>query len=175
MLRKTKTTDLASKSGENARGRSLAVRSPSDWFAEMDRWFGDLRSEFEQNLWGAPITHSGREGHLATREPLVNLVDDGRELVLTAELPGVRKEDLEIEVTSDGIEIAAETRSETEASGEDYAYRERSFASFRRALPFPDDVIADQAEAKLTDGVLEVRLPKKEPSPKREPVKVRVA
>ncbi len=173
MMRKTKKTDLASKSGENDEPRDLTAHTPSDWFTEMDRWFDELRTEFEQKFWG-PIAPFGREGSLTARQPLVDLADNGREFVLTAELPGVRKEDLNLQVTPEGIEIGAETRGEREENGKDYAYRERSYSSFRRVLPFPEEVLPNQVEAKLTDGVLEVKLPKKEPTPKREPVKVRV-
>ncbi len=173
MIRKTKKTDLASKAGDDAQERAMVPRSASDWFTEMDRWFDNLREEFEQKFWG-PIAPLGREGFGATRQPLVDLADNGREFVLTAELPGVRKEDLNLQVTPEGIEIGADSQQEREESGEDYAYRERSYASFRRVLPFPEEILPDQVEAKLTDGVLEVRLPKKEPTPKREPVKVRV-
>lgn len=173
MMRKSKKTDLASKSGENAGQRGLVARTPSDWFTEMDRWFDDLRTEFEQRFWG-PIAPSGSERVLESRRPLVDLADHGREFVLTAELPGVRKEDLDLQVTPDGIEIGAESRGEREENGKAYAYRERSYSSFRRVLPFPEEVLPDQVEAKLTEGVLEVRLPKKDPTPKREPVKVRV-
>ena len=171
MMRKNKKTDLASTSG--SRGRSLVPRDASDWFTEMDRWFDDLRNGFEQKFWG-PVAPFGREGLLSSRQPLVDLADNGREFVLTAELPGVRKEDLDLRVTPDGIEIGAETQRDREETGEAYAYRERSYSSFRRVLPLPEEVLPDQVEAKLTDGVLEVRLPKKEPTPKREPVKVRV-
>lgn len=173
MLRKTKKTDLASKPGENATERSLAPHGTSDWFAEMDRWFDDLRNEFEQRFWG-PVAPFGREGAPATRQPLVDLADNGREFVLTAELPGVKKEDLDIQVTPEGIEIGAEAQREREETGNDYAYRERSYSSFRRVLPFPEEVLPDRVAAKLTDGVLEVRLPKKESTPKREPMKVRI-
>ncbi len=173
MVRKSKKTELASKSGENAPERALLPRDTSDGFTGMDRWFDDLRKEFERKFWGA-VTPLGREGLPAPREPLVDLVDDGSEFVLTAELPGVKKEDLDIRVTPEGVELGAETQQEKEDRGKGYAYRERSYASFRRVLPFPEEVLPDRVEAKLTDGVLEVRLPKKEPSPKREPVKVRV-
>ncbi len=173
MMRKSKTTDLASTTDERTDERAVLPRTASDWFTEMDRWFDDLRSEFERKFWG-PIAPFGREGVLATRQPPVDLADNGREFVLRAELPGVKKEDLDVQVTPDGIEIGAETRAEQEESGKDYAYRERSYSSFRRVLPFPEEVLADRVEAKLTDSVLEVRLPKKEPTPKRAPVKVRV-
>ena len=173
MMRKSKKTDLASKPAEPTVERSIAPRTTSDWFVEMDRWFDDLRSEFEQKFWG-PIAPFARESVLAMRQPPVDLADNGREFILTAELPGVKKEDLNLQVTPEGIELGAETNREREESGKDYAYRERSYASFRRVLPLPEDVLPDQAEAKLSDGVLEVRLPKKEPTPKREPVRVRV-
>ncbi len=173
MMRKNKKTDLAPKADDHTEERALVPRTSSDWFTEMDRWFDDLRTEFEQKFRG-PGAPFGRDGVLATRKPLVDLADHGPEFVLTAELPGVKKEDLDIQVTPDGIEIGAESHGEQEESGKDYAYRERSYASFRRVLPFPEEILADRVEAKLTDGVLEVRLPKKVPSPKREPLKVRV-
>lgn len=173
MMRKTKKTDVASKPEENVAERALAPRNTTDWFTEMDRWFDDLRNDFEQKFWG-PVAPSGRAGVFGTRQPPVDLADNGREFVLTAELPGVKREDLDLQVTPEGIEIGAETNQEREDAGKDYAYRERSSWSFRRILPFPEEVLPDQVEAKLTNGVLEVRLPKKEPTPKREPVKVRV-
>lgn len=172
MMRKTKKTDLASKSRENE-DRGLAARGPADWFAEMDRWFDGLRTAFDPKFSG-PLAPLGRERAFGAREPVVDLADHGKEFLVTAELPGVRKEDLDLQVTPHGIEIRTETHGEREESDQDYAYRERSHASYRRVLPFPEEVVADQAEATLKDGVLEVRLPKKGPTSKRAPVKVRV-
>lgn len=172
MIRKHKRTDLASRSGGSHSERTLTPRR-SDWFTDVDRWFDDLRGEFEQRFWG-PVAPFGRDGLVAARQPLVDLADNGREFILTAELPGVKGEDLDIQVTSEGIEIGAETQKETRGTRNDYAYRERTHSSFRRLLPFPEEVLPERVASKLTDGVLEVRLPKKEPTPKREPVKVRV-
>ncbi len=174
MTRKSKKTDSASKPNDRTEPQALAPRTSSDRFTDMDRWFHDLRTEFERAFWG-PVAPFGREEFLASRRPLVDLADNGREFVLTAELPSVKKEDLDIQVTPDGIEIGAETHAEQEDNGKDYTYRERSYSSFRRVLPFPEEVLAEQVDAKLTNGVLEVRLPKKEPTPKRAPVQVRVA
>ena len=173
MMRKSKKTDLASKSGESTPEQALRPRGTSDRFSEMDQWFDELRNQFEQKFWGT-LAPFEQEGLPATRQPLVDLADNGSEFVLTAELPGVKKEDLDIQVTPEGIELGAETQREMEHSGKDYTYRERSHSSFRRLLQFPEEVLPDRVEAKLTDGVLEVRLPKKEPAPKREPVTVRV-
>lgn len=171
MMRKNKDTDLA-KAQHEFQGRALEERRPWELFEDMDRWFSDLRSEFDRKFWGS-LTPFGGES-LAVREPLVDLADAGREYVLRADLPGVAKEDLDLRVTPDWIELAAETRSENEVNEKDYAYRERSYRSFRRSLTFPEEVLAEDAKATLKDGVLEVRLPKKEPTPRHEPVQVRV-
>jgi len=171
MMRKNKNTDLA-KSTDASRDRALEARSAWDRLEDMDRWFEDLRREFDRKFWGPLAPRS--EGGLAVREPLVDLADTGREYVLKADLPGVSKEDLDLRVTPDGIELSAESTQEREENEMDYAYRERTYRSFRRTLPFPEEVLADQVKASLKDGVLEVRLPKKEPSPRHEPVQVRV-
>jgi len=173
MMRKQKKTDLASKPAEGVSGPSLVSRDSWDWFQDLDRWFDDLRTEFERKL-GSPLTPFDREAGLAVRRPLMDLADRGSEYVLTAELPGVRKEDLDLRVTPDGLELAAQTSREKEENGRDYAYRERAYESFHRRIAFPAEVVADRVDAKLKDGVLEVRLPKKEPDPAREPVQVRV-
>ncbi len=171
MIHKTKDKDLA-KAEDEPRERAIEARRPRDLFEDMDRWFSDLRNEFDRKFWGS-LTPLGEEGFLV-RQPLVDLADTGREYVLKADLPGVAKENLELNVTPEGIELSAETRSEKDENGKDYAYRERSYRSFRRSLSFPEEVLADDAKATLKDGVLEVRLPKKEPTPRHAPVKVRV-
>ncbi len=173
MLRKTKGTDLAPKEEERDSGRALARRAPNAWFEEMDRWFDEFRRDFESRFWG-PFWPAEMETRMQVRQPLVDLADNGREFVVKAELPGVNKEDLDIRVTDDGVELKAESEREKEEKEKDYHYRERAYSSFHRTLSFPEEVLADQAEAKLKDGVLEVSVPKKQPTPKREPVKVRV-
>lgn len=171
MMHKNKSADLA-KTEDEPRKPAIETRRPWDLFEDMDRWFSDLRSEFDRKFWGS-LSADGADD-LATRQPLVDLADTGREYVLKADLPGVSKEDLDLRVTPEGIELSAEIRSEKEENGKDYAYRERAYRSFRRALAFPEAVLADEVKATLKDGVLEVRLPKKEPTPRHEPVKVRV-
>lgn len=171
-MRKTKTPDAKAESEH--RGLSPAdVRGPRSWFEEMDVWFDDFRREFEGRFWG-PLARWGQQATFGTRAPLVDLADAGREFLVKAELPGVSKEDLDIRVTEDGIEVNAAMHRDKEESEKGYYYRERSYRSFHRALAFPEKVLPDQAEAALKDGILEVRVPKKEPTAKQEPVRVRV-
>lgn len=79
-------------------------------------------------------------------------------------MPGVHKEDITIDLTPERVEINAESSKETERKEEEYIYRERGYASYRRALDLPSDVQPDTAEASFKNGVLERNLPKKEPT-----------
>jgi len=148
-----------------------ATPSPFAWFDEMDRWFDSFRRTFEDRFWGVPLERW--DGDIV-REPLVDLVDKGSEFVVRAELPGVSKDDVDVQVTPDGIEIRAEANRVREENEKNYAFRERSYQALHRILAFPQEVKADLASATLKDGVLEVRVPKKEPTPAVTPVKVPV-
>jgi HSP20 family protein len=163
------------KTGASAGQASLARTTPSPfaWFEDVDRWFDSLRRDFEDRFWGRSL---GRvEGSdLAIREPLVDLIDQGSEFVVRAELPGVSKEDIDLNVTSDGIQIRAKADRSREEKEKDYYFQERTYQAYERALSFPQEVKADLASATLKDGVLEVRIPKRQPTPESKPVKVPV-
>lgn len=77
------------------------------------------------------------------------------------EVPGIPKENLSIDVTPRGIEIKGEAKTEIEEEKEGFIRRERGYSKVHRSLTFPDEVLADKAEATLKNGVLEVRGPKK--------------
>lgn len=170
MMRKTKSRELAKKN-EPTPAETIDVRRHTSLFDEWDHWFDSLRKEFESRFWGPALTQGPTT---LSRSPLVDLADTGKDFVLTAELPGVEKEHLDVRVSSDGLEIRAESQRERKENERDYFYQERAYSAFERALPFPEEVLPDQADAKLKDGVLEVRVPKKVPTTPREPVKVPV-
>jgi len=167
MMRKNKETR------EKEHGLATVTTSPFDWFQEMDRWFDDFRQSFNDRFWGGSLGRS-EETSFQVREPLVDLIDKGSEFVVRAELPGVAKEDVDLTVTPDGIEIRAEANRSREEKEKNYYYQERTYQALQRALKFPAEVQADLAAANLKDGVLEVRIPKKEPTTEPKPVKVPV-
>lgn len=176
MERKTRTSEPDSKAEEHTIQREKDARRPFAWLDDVDRWFEDFRKDFDSRFW-TPWVVAPWERRKGTglRQPLTDLVDDGREFVVKAELPGVTKDDLDISLTEDSIELRAEVHRDIEEKERDYYYRERVSNRYHRVLPFPEAVLPDQAEATLKDGVLEVRVPKKQPTSKREPVKVRVS
>lgn len=138
--------------------------SPWAMLNDMDRIFDDFRSEWE-TLLAAPRSSAAE----MTRQPLVDLADNGKEYVVTAELPGINKDDLRIEVTQDSLEISGETKSEENEEDKERGYirRERRYSRFHRTLPLPDNVLTDKVEAELKDGVLTVKLPKAAPPQKK--------
>jgi HSP20 family protein len=142
---------------------------------DMDRLFeqfGFGRSGFSltpsvgallnEDLWSGRPPLVGTEQTLWS--PEVELLQRGDKLVVRADLPGVKKEDLDIEVQNDVLTLSGERREEHEDNQEGYYRSERSYGRFYRTIPLPEGVNADQINATFTDGVLEVTLaaPKQE-------------
>ncbi|MGC9514538.1 Hsp20/alpha crystallin family protein [Methanocrinis sp.] len=95
-------------------------------------------------------------------KPLADVKETDEEVVVTMDLPGMDKADVEISVTEDTLEVKAERKAEKEEKEEEFYKKERSFARFERSLTLPAEVKAEEAKASLKDGVLEVHLPKVE-------------
>jgi HSP20 family protein len=106
----------------------------------------------------------------SSRESLlnVNVRDEEDTFVLSALVPGLKADDLNIQVLEDVVRIEGEFN----ANEEDYLLRELPNGSFRRALRMPTEIDADNVEAKITDGVLTLRLPKAESA---RPRKIKIA
>jgi HSP20 family protein len=92
--------------------------------------------------------------------PAMDLVETDDHLVLRADLPGLDKEDVEIEVKDGVLIISGERRTEHEDSADGYHRVERAYGRFSRSLSLPQGIDADQVQADFDKGVLEVRIPK---------------
>ena len=101
----------------------------------------------------------------------VNVREEKDGYVITAALPGVRPEDVQIEATANAITISGETSDEREVDEGEYVRRERRFGRFFRVLELPVEINADGAEASFENGVLTLRVPKSEAT---KPKQVRV-
>src|SRR5262249_24907636 len=109
-----------------------------------------------------------------TWAPHMDVYEKDNAIVIKAELPGLRKEDVQVEIVGDDLVIRGESKAESEVKDEDYYRSERRFGSFYRRMPVPTGVTPEQIEAALADGVLEVRIPKPaeaKAEPKKIPVK----
>ncbi|MGZ4884812.1 MAG: Hsp20/alpha crystallin family protein [Halobacteriota archaeon] len=143
----------------------------SDSFGEMRRLLDTFRANMEETL---ERVFPSQASPPALKQPRVDVLDVGDALQVVADMPGVRKEDIEINLKPERVEISAESSTETERKEEDYTYRERGYASYRRVIDLPADVLPDKAEASFNNGVLEVNLPKKEPTEVEKTTKVQI-
>jgi len=92
--------------------------------------------------------------------PLADIRDTNEALIVTMDVPGVDKEDIDITILDDELSVAAERKTETEVTEKDFHKRERTYKKFERMVKLPVGVKIEEAKAKLTDGVLEITLPK---------------
>jgi HSP20 family protein len=124
---------------------------------EMDRWF-------DRAVNGYPTQQNDPFGSLARSltsglwAPRIEAFQRGDEFIVRAELPGLKKEDVRVNVTDDSIVIEGERRDEFENTHGDVYHTERSYGSFYREVPLPEGAISDKADASFKNGVLEVKL-----------------
>lgn len=118
-----------------------------DIFDELDRMMG----------W--PGTELSEEAEYG---PAVDVFEDGDDVVIKAQLPGVKKEDLDVSIQDNTVTIRAESRREEKVEDEGYFRRELRYGSWARRLPLPAAVDEEQVSAKLADGILEIRAKKAE-------------
>ncbi|MDR7666107.1 Hsp20/alpha crystallin family protein [Methanosarcina sp. Z-7115] len=92
--------------------------------------------------------------------PAIDIKDEEDKLVVTTDLPGINKEDVEINLKEDMLEISAKSGKEKETEEEGYVRRERAYTRFYRAVRLPTSVKEEGSTAKIENGVLTITLPK---------------
>lgn len=92
--------------------------------------------------------------------PIVDTSEDDKNLYLTAELPGLTKDDVRISVSENLLTVTGKKERKEEKKGKNYHRVERSFGEFTRQFELPEGFIKDKIEASVKDGVLEVTIPK---------------
>jgi HSP20 family protein len=117
---------------------------------EMDRMFDDF-------FGGGALRATGSWQGIT---PAVDIDETDKEMVVTAELPGVSENDVEVSLVGDMLTIKGEKKSEHEEKNGDSYYMERRFGSFSRSVRLPFEVGDEKVDAKFKDGVLTIRLPK---------------
>ena len=134
----------------------LQHRFPSP-IAQMDRLFDEVFKRPFFSLWSPRL---GAEGEMESLYVPVDIYEDGESVVVKAEIPGIRKEDLNVQLTPDTITISGEKSTERKVQESDYYRMECSCGSFTRTCRLPAETLTDKARAVFKDGVLEVRIPK---------------
>jgi HSP20 family protein len=133
-------------------------------FSEKERWFDDyLRDPFSLARFSRLMP-----AVMAEIIPSIDIYVDKDDVVVKAELPGLRKEDIDITLTQDTITISGEKRKDEKVDKKNYYRWECSYGSFSRVLGLPAKVQTDKVKAQFKNGVLELRIPKTEEAIKNE-------
>jgi len=142
------------------------------------RRFEEMMNRMFENFWGRPSSRrllpSGEGSTVVAaghREPFIDVIENDKEIIATAEMPGLEKQDIKINVTEDMLEISAETKHEEKKEDKGYIYRERRSGSYYRAISLPSPVDPDTSKASYENGVLEIKMPKTEVK-KKTPLKI---
>jgi len=128
----------------------------------MDRLFEDS--------FVSPLTWRRFEGE--TLNPALDVHQTDDEIVVTASLPGLKAEDVDITITGQTLIIRGEFKADQDVNREQYLYRERRYGAFQRQVNLPTRVVGEKANATFADGVLTLTIPKaEEVKPRQIPVK----
>lgn len=140
------------------------------WERDMEQLFDDfmtrrIRPFWDERWWPARI--------LGVSAPALDLYEEKDYIVAKVELPGMTKEDIEVNISDGQLTVKGEKKKEEEIKEEDYYRSERAYGAFSRTVELPKGIEVEKAQASFKNGVLEIRLPKSEEAKKREiPVKV---
>ncbi|GAB4428343.1 MAG: Hsp20/alpha crystallin family protein [Anaerolineales bacterium] len=128
-------------------------RMPSVW-QEMDQLQREMNRLFDTASKGRVVT--------PPRYPAINIWTNDNEQIISAEMPGVNPDDIEIDVTGDALSISGERKPDETTKEIHYHRRERSYGSFSRTVQLPFMVDTNKVDATLKNGVLMIRLPRAE-------------
>jgi HSP20 family protein len=144
---------------ETALAPARAIRDP---FALLQQMTSDVDRLFGQRGWPSfpwPLFRSEPAAETPAWIPGIDVFERDNRLVTKVDLPGLKKEDVKVEVTEGHLAISGERKRETEEKKENFYRSEREYGSFYRAVPLPEGVKLEDVKATFADGVLEVSVP----------------
>lgn len=132
----------------------------------------DAMGRLFEDSFVSPLTWRQLDGEMLN--PAIDVHQTGDEIIVSASLPGLRGEDVDITITGQTLALRGEFKADESISRDQYLYRERRYGTFHRQLQLPVRVQGDAATATFEDGVLTLRIPKAEEVKPRQ-VKVKPA
>lgn len=161
---------MAKKKSEEKKVLVPEVQRALSPFEDMEDMFEDF---FRRPFFFPAMFPRMRALEAKAAVPRVNMFEDDDALVIEAEIPGMKKEDLDISISEDVVTITGKKESEEKTEKKDYYYEERSIGSFTRKLCLPVETDTTKAKASFQEGVLEIRIPKS-PEAKQKVKKIEI-
>ncbi len=135
----------------------MANLTPWEPFRDMRRMHDSLDRMFDRALMGSPLAEDLSFGSMP-----IDLYETDEDIIVKAAAPGMKPEDLEISITGDRLNIRGELSEEHEDKQPKYYLRERRYGSFSRSVSLPASVDGSKADAEFENGILTLKIPKKE-------------
>jgi HSP20 family protein len=157
---------------------AITTRLARDPFAMLRRMTTDMDRLFGEPFFGAvawPPMPAFEPKAEFDWYPKIEVAEKDNRLLTRIDLPGMRKEDVKVEVTDGYLAISGERKREAEEKKDEYFRTEREYGSFYRAVPLPEGVKFEDVKATFADGVLEVSLPLPPAMPEAKVRKVEIA
>ncbi len=156
-------------------GPSPQIRRRQSLFEhDIDSIFDDFRRSFDMMMrpYFPFETRAMEMPAFPVRYAPLDIIDEGTHYLVHAELPGFSKEHVDVQITGEGMTIRAKREEKKEEKNKNYLHRERAYSAFERSVAFPEEVDSGKAEGSMKEGVLELKVPKKEPTPEKKPRKI---
>ena len=150
--------------------KKLASTPRLSGFSEFDRIFDNFKRDMEKSFASFPKVDFPSFPKLS--ETGCDVIDEGNQLRMKMNMPGLKKNEINLNVTDNSIEVTGEHKEEEKKKN--YLRKERRSMSYYQTIPLSDKVIPGKVKAKLTDGVLDVTLPKSKPTPAQKKKSVKV-
>ncbi len=128
--------------------------------SEMERWFEDALHRPFQGFHRLPLVNLLGERRGGDFIPSVDMFEEGSDIVIRAELAGIKREDIKVELSGNTLTLSGEKRGEERVERKDYFRVEQAFGSFSRTLELPKGVDQGKVKASYKDGLLEIRMPR---------------
>jgi HSP20 family protein len=136
--------------------------APRDPFTLLRQLTSEFDRAFETSAWPSfrwPLLRARPATETATWFPEIDVFEKDNRLITKIDLPGLKKEDVKVEVTDGHLAISGERKTEAEEKKENFYRCEREYGSFHRAIPLPEGVKLEDVKATFSEGVLEVSVP----------------
>ncbi|MCC7309039.1 MAG: Hsp20/alpha crystallin family protein [Acidobacteria bacterium] len=163
---------LVRREGQGLSGRFSGHSLFDNFRNEIDRLFDDFGFGRSFLPTFAGLDSGGSQGNVGWM-PQTEVFRRNNQLIVRADLPGLKKEDVNIELDDDRITIRGERKQEHEEDKDGVYRSERSYGTFYRSIPVPDGADGEKAKADFHDGVLEITMPMSDAKPKRRRLEIR--
>lgn len=160
------------RSFENVSPMTRIEREMLTTLHEMERWFEDALHRPFLGFHRLPLANLLGERRVGDFVPAIDMFEEGHELVIKAELAGLKREDIKVEVSGNMLTLSGEKRGGEKVERKDYYRVEQTYGSFSRTLELPEGVDVASVKASYKDGLLEIRIPKKDETRKIQTVPI---